>query len=136
MYLDSTPLPPADLLRSLTPPPQILLSGDGLPYPGFLRTLSIPDIHGLDWSKLIGLVSFLLLPAFSPFQDEGPFLAHKTYVKNVVNMLRDAKKQNKATTVWLAYTSRSNVAHAELATLLDRRINLIPSLPFLFFSMV
>ena len=110
LYLDSTPLPPAGLLRSLTPPPQILLNGDGLPYPGFLRTLSIADIHGLDWSKLIGLVSFLLLPAFSLFQDEGPFLAHKTYVKNVVNMPRDAKKQNKATTVWLAYTSRSNVS--------------------------
>ena len=31
LYLDSTPLPHADLLRSLTPPPQILLSGDGLP---------------------------------------------------------------------------------------------------------
>ena len=136
LYLDSTPLPPADLLRSLTPPPQILLSGDGLPYRGFLRTLSIADIHGLDWSKLIGLVSFLLLPVFSPFQDEGPFLAHKTYVKNVVNMLRDAKKQNKATTVWLAYTSRSNVADAELATLLDRRIDLIPSLPFFFVNSV
>ena len=113
LYLDSTPLPPADLLRSLTPPPQVLLSGDGLPYPGFLRTLSIADIHGLDWSKLIGLVSFLILPALSPFQDEEPFLAHKTYVKNVVDMLRDAKKQDKATTVWLAYTSRSNVADAE-----------------------
>ena len=135
LYLDSTPLLPADLLRSLAPPPQILLSGDGLPYPG-LRTLSIADIHGLDWTKLIGLVSFRLLPAFSPFQDEGRFLAHKTYVKNIVNMLREAKKQNKATTVWLAYTSRSNVADAELATLLDRRINLILSLPYLFLSVV
>ena len=136
LYLDSTPLPPADLLRSLTPPPQILLSGDGLPYPGFVRTLSVADIHGHDWSKLIGLLSFLLLPAFSPFQDERPFLAHKTCIKNVVNMLRDAKKQNKATTVWLAYASRSNMADAELATLLDRSIDLIPSLPFLFLSVV
>ena len=136
LYLDSKPLPPADLLRSLTRPPQILLSGDGLPYPGFMRTLSIADIHDLDWSKLIGLVSFLLLPAFTRFQDEGPFLAHKTYVKNVVNMLRDAKKQNKASTVWLAYTSQSNVADAELVTLLDRRIDLIPSLPFLYLSIV
>ena len=136
LYLDSTPLPPADLSRSLTHPRQILLSGDGLPYPGFLRTLSIADIHGLDLSKLIGLVSFLLLPAFSPFQDEGPFLAHKTCVKNVVNMLRDAKKQNKATTVWLAYTSQSNLADAEHATLLDRCMDLIPSLPFLNLSIV
>ena len=36
----------------------------------------------------------------------------------------------------MAYTSRSNVADAELATLLDRRIDLIPSLPFLFLSVV
>ena len=132
LYLDSTPLPPANLLLPLTPPPQILLSDDRLPYPGLLRTLWVADIHGLDWSKLIGLVSFLLLPASSPFQDEGPFLAHKTYVKNVVNMLREAKKQNKVTRVWLAYMSRSNVADAELPTLLNRRIDLILSLPFLF----
>ena len=51
-------------------------------------------------------------------------------------MLRDAKKQNKATTVWLAYTSRSNVADAELGTLLDRRIDPIPSLPSLYLSIV
>ena len=83
-----------------------------------MRTLSIADIHGLDRTKLIGLVSFLLLPAFSPFQDDGPFLAHKIYIKNTVNMLREAKKQNKVTTVWLAHSSRSNVADAKLATLL------------------
>ena len=136
LYLDSTPLPPADLLRSLTLPPKIVLSGDGLLYPGFLRTLAIADVRGLDWAKLIGLVTLLLLPGFSPFQVEGPFLAHKTYIKNKVNMLREAKKQNKATTVWLAYSSRSNVADAELATLLDRRIDLIPSLLSLYLSVV
>ena len=132
LFLDSTPLPPVDLLRSLSSPPQILLSGDGLPYPGFLCTLSIADVHGLDWTKLIGLVIFLLLPEFSHFQDRGPFLAHKTYIKNIDNMLREAKKQRKATTVWLAYSLRSKVADAELATLFDRRIDLIPSLPSLY----
>ena len=136
MYLDNIPLPPADLLRSLSPSPQLLLSGDWLPYGGFLRSLSIADVGSLEWTKLIGLVSFLMLPAFSPFTDEGPFLSHNTYVKHLVNMLREAKKQNKTTTVWLAYTSRSNVPGAELATLLDRRIDLIPSLPFLFLSVV
>ena len=64
---------------------------------------------------------------------KGLFWPKKTYV---VNMLRDAEKQNKATTVLLAYTSRSNVADAELATLLNRRIDLIPSLPFFFLSVV
>ena len=51
-------------------------------------------------------------------------------------MLHDGKKQNRATTVWLAYASRSNVADPEVATILNRRIDLIRSLPFLFLSIV
>ena len=102
----------------------------------FCALYRLPTSTALNGPKLIGLVSFLLLPAFSQFQDEGPLLVPKKYVKNVVNILRHAKKQNKATTGWLAYTSRSNGADAELTTLLNRRIDLIPSLPFLFFSIV
>ena len=51
-------------------------------------------------------------------------------------MLRAAKKQDKPTTFWLAYQARTNVADVELAAVLDRRIDLVPSLSFLWFSVV
>ena len=51
-------------------------------------------------------------------------------------MLRAAKKQDKPTTFWLAYNARSNVADGELASVLDRRIDLVPSLGFLWLSVV
>ena len=51
-------------------------------------------------------------------------------------MLRTAKKQDKPTTVWLAYNARSNVADVELAAVLDRRIDLVPTLAFLWLSVV
>ena len=89
-----------------------------------------------EWPKLIGLVSFAILPSFAPFQDEPPFLSHRTIVKQIVAMLRAAKKQDKPTTFWLAYQARSNVADVELATVLDRRIDLVPSLGFLWLSVV
>ena len=73
LYLDTSPLPPTDLLRALSPPPQILLSGDGLQYPGFLRSFSVADMPGFDWAKLIGTVSFLMLSAFAPFRMMVPF---------------------------------------------------------------
>ena len=38
--------------------------------------------------------------------------------------------------MWLAYSSRSNVADVNFATLLDRRIDLIPALSFLYLSVV
>ena len=131
LHLDTSPLPPGDLLRALVPVPQILLSGDGMPYPGFLRSLSVADMPRFDWMKLIGTTSLTILPSFAPFQDNGPFVFHKTVVKQVVNVLREAKKQNKKTHVWMAYSSRTNVADVELATILDRRIDLIPVLNFL-----
>ena len=86
--------------------------------------------------KLIGLVSFAILPSFAPFQDEPPFFSHRTIVKQIVAMLRAAKKQDKPTTFWLAYQARSNVTNVELATVLDRRIDLVPSLGFLWLSVV
>ena len=136
LYLDTSPLPPGELLRARVPLPQILLSGDGMTYPGFLRSLSVADMSGFDWMKLIGSTSLIILPSFAPFQDDGPFLSHKTVVKQVVNVLREAKKQNKKTHVWMAYSSRTNVADVELATILDRRIDLIPVLNFLHLSVV
>ena len=51
-------------------------------------------------------------------------------------MLRTAKKQDKPTTVWLAYNARSNVADIELAAVLDGRIDLVPTLRFLWLSVV
>ena len=67
LYLDTSPLPPGDLLRALVPVPQILLSGDGMPYPGFLRSLSVADMPGFDWMKLIGTTSLIILPSFARF---------------------------------------------------------------------
>ena len=136
VYHDTSPLPPTDLLSALVPTPQILLFGDGLPYSGFLRSFSIADMTNFEWPKLIGLVSFAILPSFAPFQDEPPFLSHRTIVKQIVAMLRAAKKQDKPTTFWLAYQARNNVADVELATVLDRRIDLVPSLGFLWLSVV
>ena len=92
LYLDTSPLPPTDLLKPLSPPPQVLLSGDGLPYSGFLRSTSVADMPGFDWTKLIGTVSFMMLSAFAPFQDDESFLSHKTIVKHLVNVLRESKK--------------------------------------------
>ena len=77
-----------------------------------------------------------MLPKFAPFQDEALFFPHRSTIKNIVNMLRSAKKFNKPTTVWVAYQSRSNVADVELATILDRRIDLVPALNFLWLSVV
>ena len=136
VYHDTSPLPPTDLLSALVPTPQILLFGDGLPYSGFLQSFSIADMTNFEWQKLIGLVSFAILPSFAPFQDEPPFFSHRTIVKQIVAMLRAAKKQDKPTTFWLAYQARSNVADVELATVLDRRIDLVPSLGFLWLSVV
>ena len=51
-------------------------------------------------------------------------------------MLRAAKKQDKPTTFWLAYNARSNIADVELASVLDRRIDSVPSLGFLWLSVV
>ena len=136
VYHDTSPLPPSDLLAALNPAPQILLFGDGLPYNGFLKSFSIADMANFEWNKLIGLVSFAILPNFAPFQDEPPFFSHRTIVKQIVAMLRAAKKQDKPTTFWLAYNARSNVADVELASVLDRRIDLVPSLGFLWLSVV
>ena len=67
----------------------------------------------------------------------GPcFFSHRTIVKQIVAMLRAANKQNKPTTFWLAYNACSNVADVELASVLDRRIDLVPSLGFLWLSVV
>ena len=136
VYHDALPLPPRDHLAALVPVPQILIYGDGLPYPGFLRSFSVADLPNFEWTKLIGLVTFLILPNFAPFQDEAPFFSHRSVIKNLVAMLRTAKKQNKPTTVWVAYESRSNVADVELAPILDRRIDLVPALNFLWLSVV
>ena len=135
-YHDTTPLPPPCLLASLSPVPQILLYGDGLPYKGFLRSFSIADLASMEWTKFIGLTTFVMLPSFAPFEDEPPFFSHKTIVRRVVSLLRQAKKQNKTTNVWLAYVTRSNVADSSFATLLDRRIDLIPALSFLYLTVV
>ena len=40
------------------------------------------------------------------------------------------------TTIWLAYCSRSNVADCEFASILDRRIDIIPALSFLDVTVV
>ena len=136
VYHDTSPLSPPDLLAALVPTPQILLFGDGLPYCGFLRSFSIADMANFEWQKLIGLVSFAILATFSPFQDEPPFFSHRTIVKQIVSMLRAAKRQDKPTTFWLAYQARTNVADVELAAVLDRGIDLVPSLSFLWLSVV
>ena len=95
VYYDTSPLPPPDLLAALNPAPQILLFGDSLPYNGFLKRFSIADMANFEWNKLIGLVSFAILPNFAPFQDEPPFFSHRTIVKQIVAMLRAPKKQDK-----------------------------------------
>ena len=136
VYHDALPLPPRDLFAALVPVSQNLIYGDGLPYAGFLRSFSITDLPNFEWTKLIGLVTFLILPNFAPFQDEAPFFSHRTVIENLVAMLRTAKKQYKPTMVWVAYESRSNVADVELATILDRRIDLVPALNFLWLSVV
>ena len=136
VHHDTSPLPPPDLLAALVPNPQILHFGDGLPYCGFLWSFLIADMANFEWQKLIGLVFCAILPTFSPFQDEPPFLSHRTIVKQIVSMLRAAKKQDKPTTFWLAYQARTNVADVELAAVLDRRIDLVPSLSFLWLSVV
>ena len=110
IYHDTYLLPPPDLLAALNPAPQILLFGDSLPYNGFLKNFSIADLANFEWNKLIGLVSFAILPNYAQFRDEPPFFSHRTIVKQIVAMLRAAKKQNKPTTFWLAYNARSNVA--------------------------
>ena len=113
-----------------------LIYGDGLPYHGFLRSFSLADLPTLEWNKLGGLAIFILMPSFAPFEDEPPFLSHKTIVKQLVSLLRYSKKNNKVTTIWLAYCSRSNVADCEFASILDRRIDIIPALSFLYVTVV
>ena len=98
-YHDTSPLPPPDLLAALSPSQQILLFGDELPYRGFLKCFSIADTANFEYNKLIGLVSFAILPNLAPFQDELPFPSHRTIVKQIVAMLRAAKEQEKITTV-------------------------------------
>ena len=107
-----------------------------MPYPGFLRSLSVANMPGVDWTKLIGNTSLIILPLFAPFEEDGPFLSHKTVVQQVVNVLSEAKKQNKRKHVWMAYSSRTNFADVELATILDRQIDLIPVLNFLHLLVV
>ena len=135
-YHDTTPLPPTSLLAALNPPPQILIYGDGIQYPGFLRSFSVADLPTLEWNKLAGLAIFVLLPSFAPFEDEPPFLSHRSIIKQLVSLLCYSKKNNKVTTIWLAYCSRSNVADCEFASILDRRIDIIPALSFLYVSVV
>ena len=85
----------------------------------------------MEWNKVAGLTVSVMLPSFSPFDDEPPFYSHKTIVKQLVSLLRFSKKIGKTTHIWLAYISRSNVAESSFAMLLDRRIDLIPTLSFL-----
>ena len=129
-------MPPPDLFAALNPAPQILLFGDGWPYNGFSKSFFIADLANFEWNKLIGLVSFAILPNFAPFQDDPPFFSLRTIVKQIVAMLRAAKKLDKPTTFWLAYNARSNVVDVELASVLHRRIDLLPSLGFLWLSVV
>ena len=89
----------------------------------------------MEWNKLAGLTVFVMLPSFPPFDNEPPFYSHKTLVKQLVSFLRFSKNE-KTTYIWLAYISRSNVADTSFATLLDRRIDLIPTLSFLYLSFV
>ena len=136
VYHDPFPLPPPDLLAALNPAPQILSFGDGLPCNGLLKRFSIAEVADFEWNKLIGLFSFAILPNIAPFQDEPPFFSHRTIVKQIVAMLRAAKKLDTPTTFWLAYTARSIVTDVELASVLDRHIDLFPSLGFLSLSIV
>ena len=50
--------------------------------------------------------------------------------------LPTAKKMQKQTTILLAYESRADVSDVEPATILDRRIDLIPALGFLWLFVV
>ena len=92
-YDDALRLPPRYLFTALVPVPQILLYGDGFPYPGFLRSFSVADLPKFEWTKLIGLVTLLILPNFEPFHDEAPFFSHRTIKKKFVSMLWTAKKK-------------------------------------------
>ena len=90
----------------------------------------------MEWNKLAGLTVFIILPSFSPFDGEPPFYSHKAIAKQLVSLLRFSKKNGKTTHIWLAYISRSNVADSSFATLVGRRIDLIPTLSFLYLSVV
>ena len=57
---DTSPLPPPNLLASLNPAPQILIYGDGMAYPGFLRSFSLADMPTLEWNKFAGLTVFMI----------------------------------------------------------------------------
>ena len=123
-------------LRLSTPPRKSSFLETACPTTGFRKGFFIADMPNFEWNKLIGLVSFAILPNFAPFQDEPPFFSHRTIVKQIVAMLRAAKKQDKPPTFWLAYNARSNVADFELASVLHRRIDLVSSLGFLWLSVV
>ena len=73
----------------------------------------------------------MMLSAFAPFQNGCPFLSHKTTVKHLINVLRESKKKNKQKMFWLAYPSCKNIADPEPGHILDCRMDLIPSLPYL-----
>ena len=90
----------------------------------------------MDWNKLAGLTIFVMPPSFAPFDDEPPFYSHKTIVKQLVSLLRFSKKNEKLTTNWLAYSWRTNAADSSFATLIDRRIDLIPTISTLYLSVV
>ena len=136
VYHDASPLPPPSLLASLSPASQVLVYGDGHPCDGFLRSFYIADLPSMEWNKLAGLTVFVMLPSFSLFDDEPPFYSHKTIVKQPISLPRFSKKNGRTTHIWLAYISRSNIADSSFATLLDRRIDLIPTLSFPYLSVV
>ena len=50
-----------------------------------------------------------------------------TMLKQIAAMLHATEKQDESTTFWLAYNARSNVAYVELARVLDRRIDFVPT---------
>ena len=106
IYRDTNPLPSPELLAALTPSPQILMYGDGLPYPGFLRSFSVADMPYFEWFKLIGLVTFLLLPNFAPFQDDSSFfpspLNSQKYSGKSPHRQKDAKTNHHMARVRIA----------------------------------
>ena len=123
-------------MAALNPPPQILIYGEGIQYPGFLGSFSVADLPTLEWKTLGGLALLFLLSSFAPFEDEPPFLSHRSVIKQLVSLLRYSRENNKVTTIGLAYCSRSNVVNCEFASILDRCIDIIPALSFLYVSVV
>ena len=71
--------------QNSVPIPQVLIYGDGLAYQGFLRSSSVADLPTMDWNKLAGLTTFVMLRSFAPFEDEPPFYSHRTIVGQLVS---------------------------------------------------